>query len=570
MKKLLYLLFAILINTICNGQVGFIQPSSQGIIYNLKSVNNNLIIGITNSECHFLRGGIIAIDSVGQLLWEYNQDNFNYKNIFITPDEKIIIAGIGVFDGASEDYSFAIDKLDLNGQWLSGNTIDILFSSDDNPFFLPPYFEVIEHPNENGFLLYSKGVLVTLDSLFNITEYYLDELGEEIGNWDQIKAPYQSQILAYNIDDTTVYFTDTLFLQPIDSIILPKAIKNAYLLEHIGYILHLDDNDLLQITNGQLNSIELPFSSSSLFIAWENTSKDRLFVSIPETKLIWEWDGINWQSRPWPEDERMQIWGGEYRKNTDEYWFSGSITPFTLNEARFIYSAAPPAEDLDLDLDLAIIDIQQENVEVELYKQILGLYFFNFNYELKVTIKNLSDTVIQNFSLKDANWYSYECYNHTINNNQFFNLNLLPGEERAFNIILYQDRSFTEENLPENHSQEFCFSAFAPNNKFDVNLENNTVCINTNAIITNTETIFEEAIIALSPNPSNGAFKMEANSNTIESWTLYNAIGQVIKQAKKISSKTVELHFPQIPKGIYFMEIQLKNGTIKVESLLFE
>ncbi len=560
MKKLLIFSLVLFIHTICNAQFGQIQIRNRGTIHHLKTVNNNLMVGIIGNHCSFPRGRIIALDSMGQLLWQYESTIF-YDDIFID-DGEIIITGI---EQDNIYYSFVIEKLDLNGEWLAGNYIEILNGMDVYPLYTPPS-SAIRHPSENGFLFYSNNVVVTVDSALNILEYYSYDFGDEVSNWEQIRGPFQSQILTYNIGDTIAYLTDNLLLQSTDSVALPDAIKNAYLLNDLGYILHLEDNTLHQIIDGELVSVDLPFADGLSFRAWENTVKDHLFVNIRDTKTLWEWDGHDsWQPRFWPEDERMSIWGGEYRQNTDQFWFSGSLTPFTLTEAAFVYSTTPTTEET---LDIAITNIEQQQIDVELYYQHGDNYFFRFNYNFKITVKNFSNFPIQRFSLKGNTSMGNDCLNASLS---FLtnDLSILPGEERSFEIETSRETSFVEENIPENYTREICFHAFAPDGKFDSSLDNNYSCITTNAIITGTKELRKNTDISLSPNPNNGQFKIISSDN-IRSWTIYNAMGQTVKQAHNLSGINHELNLGNISKGIYFIAIELKYGTGSIERFIVE
>jgi polyhydroxybutyrate depolymerase len=71
------------------------------------------------------------------------------------------------------------------------------------------------------------------------------------------------------------------------------------------------------------------------------------------------------------------------------------------------------------------------------------------------------------------------------------------------------------------------------------------------------------------PNPSNGKFKINVNSNQNISIMIYNALGAMVLK-ESISSSRTDVNLENQPSGIYFYQATEKNNVIKSGKLIIE
>lgn len=71
----------------------------------------------------------------------------------------------------------------------------------------------------------------------------------------------------------------------------------------------------------------------------------------------------------------------------------------------------------------------------------------------------------------------------------------------------------------------------------------------------------ETPSVTVSPNPSNGNIKIDAD-NKIMSVNIYDLQGEKLYQNTKINSNVIQLNVSNFNKGIYFLKVQTTSGII--------
>ena len=75
--------------------------------------------------------------------------------------------------------------------------------------------------------------------------------------------------------------------------------------------------------------------------------------------------------------------------------------------------------------------------------------------------------------------------------------------------------------------------------------------------------------ISVSPNPFVYETTLRSDKNfNAATLTIYNALGQEMKQIKNISDQTVTIHRDNLPRGMYFIRVTEGNKTILTDKLL--
>jgi len=71
------------------------------------------------------------------------------------------------------------------------------------------------------------------------------------------------------------------------------------------------------------------------------------------------------------------------------------------------------------------------------------------------------------------------------------------------------------------------------------------------------------------PNPFSSSTILKANENLKDATlTIYNSLGQLVKQIKNISGQTITLHRDNLPSGLYFIRLTQDNKVIKADKLI--
>ncbi len=92
--------------------------------------------------------------------------------------------------------------------------------------------------------------------------------------------------------------------------------------------------------------------------------------------------------------------------------------------------------------------------------------------------------------------------------------------------------------------------------------------------VTNTEELYSSSVFQLTPNPSDGQFKLTLEFSEVmeTNIVLFNSIGQSVFEEDlgqvKILSK--ELNFSNLPVGVYFMSLITENGLLETKHLVIQ
>ncbi|MGH1334992.1 MAG: M43 family zinc metalloprotease [Aureispira sp.] len=106
--------------------------------------------------------------------------------------------------------------------------------------------------------------------------------------------------------------------------------------------------------------------------------------------------------------------------------------------------------------------------------------------------------------------------------------------------------------------------------------ENNLYLDNINiSLLNNTKTVAKPSFLArLWPNPSQGPIQLELSlpvAGKVLVWRLYNALGQPLLEQKEVAQhqSRYQLSLEQLPKGVYFLEIQW-DGQRQIKQILHQ
>jgi hypothetical protein len=80
-----------------------------------------------------------------------------------------------------------------------------------------------------------------------------------------------------------------------------------------------------------------------------------------------------------------------------------------------------------------------------------------------------------------------------------------------------------------------------------------------NHIVLGISDILNENKILFYPNPANTRLFIKTEDNSLSQYQIYNSIGQVMKQGK-LTENCVDVS--GLPKGIYFIQLNVKNGQM--------
>ena len=72
------------------------------------------------------------------------------------------------------------------------------------------------------------------------------------------------------------------------------------------------------------------------------------------------------------------------------------------------------------------------------------------------------------------------------------------------------------------------------------------------------------------PNPANHVINITSNNSDIQSFDLYNAIGELMLTKSNINSKTITINRNELKSGIYISKITDTNGNSVVRNVIFE
>jgi hypothetical protein len=103
---------------------------------------------------------------------------------------------------------------------------------------------------------------------------------------------------------------------------------------------------------------------------------------------------------------------------------------------------------------------------------------------------------------------------------------------------------------------------------------------NNPAIITNTYTTEFVALLSsnnfnvtnflLSPNPASHTVQISLSDSgdLIDKVTVYDVLGKSIRQIENVSSAKMSVDVSEMPKGVYFVEIQTENNIKQIKKLI--
>ncbi|MBK3518887.1 T9SS type A sorting domain-containing protein [Carboxylicivirga marina] len=75
--------------------------------------------------------------------------------------------------------------------------------------------------------------------------------------------------------------------------------------------------------------------------------------------------------------------------------------------------------------------------------------------------------------------------------------------------------------------------------------------------------------VKITPNPSNGNFKLESNG-TISSYTLFNTVGKAVKTGQTTGMSTINVNAGNLPKGIYIVQMIHTDGSVNTSRLVIK
>lgn len=73
--------------------------------------------------------------------------------------------------------------------------------------------------------------------------------------------------------------------------------------------------------------------------------------------------------------------------------------------------------------------------------------------------------------------------------------------------------------------------------------------------------------LSVAPNPSSGLFKLQSEK-AIAGYTVFNTVGQVVKQANSLNSVTTTVDIANSPKGLYFIKVNYQGEITQVVQAL--
>jgi hypothetical protein len=88
-------------------------------------------------------------------------------------------------------------------------------------------------------------------------------------------------------------------------------------------------------------------------------------------------------------------------------------------------------------------------------------------------------------------------------------------------------------------------------------------------IVSGVDEIKVENLVSIFPNPFSDQTTLQANENLKDATlTVYNLVGQQVKQIKNVSGQTITFHRDNLPSGLYFIRMTQDNKIISTDKLV--
>ena len=212
------------------------------------------------------------------------------------------------------------------------------------------------------------------------------------------------------------------------------------------------------------------------------------------------------------------------------------------------------------DLDIGISFIEASNFVLDtLVVYPNGSINGRLNHDVEIEVTNFGNVFVDEFILASRAIGGFNCaegrtYSRVID------ADLGPGESMTFNWTHFLFGSF---DLAAGLTYQSCFFTAAPNQKVDVDFENNFSC----GLITSTDELVFDIPLSIFPNPTSKDLTINVSeANEIKSISLFDQSGRQIFADNVEAFDKYTLQRQHWPSGLYYLKVQTRNGVSSGES----
>ncbi|HTA62447.1 MAG TPA: T9SS type A sorting domain-containing protein [Bacteroidia bacterium] len=192
-----------------------------------------------------------------------------------------------------------------------------------------------------------------------------------------------------------------------------------------------------------------------------------------------------------------------------------------------------------------------------------SVYYNNYFYRMKVTIKNFGATTLQGCYINNKPYHQVICGVYYYS--QYFSgLNLAPNQTVTITTpFIEYEGPVIFGSLPTSPTpasiNNVCFWTSAPNQQSDANHNNDTYCTNISFVSTVgiNQFLEQQTTISCYPNPTTGSFTV-SSTQKIDGITITNLLGEIVAQTNP-NAETTQLNISNA--GVYFVQVTVGNKT---------
>jgi len=525
---------------------------------NLQMKAHEELIAVAGSAGFCNQASLWLFNQEGEELWNQlpNIEYSRFSSLTISETGQILTAGtsfesdeIGYPSDGIKIYSF-----DLSGNQLYSRKIPISNIRNNHTYRPTVPLAIV---NDSTFIV---GVLNQIRWLDLETGDTLEKIEYPVENFIVLQK-YEDQIIALDkrklllldengtiTEDVNFYENLTDFAIQNDTIWiggthhLYRKVGNqldSLLLDDILEIKGLEwdiDENLLVWGQEEQTNLSLVQKINSNFLIQENFSlQDSLYIA--ENLLV--------------HNNQYLIGGRRLVYQNDNLGYGNQFVPFlgrkfSLQNFTFPTYANIGVSDISFSTDAYISDSMMVGPNIIVY------HIENASVAFEMEVTNFSDTIINSFSYASESLGGFFCFPFQYMNH-VENANLAPNESMTVSGEIYFWSDVTSTQF------DFCCYAYSPNQKFDENFHNNSICFD--LTLTDTDEIYKRELdFSVFPNPTTSDIQVQGiSTDKLLCISIYSSTGKLLKQLSSFENTSIPL--TDLSQGIYFLEVH--DGTKK-------